>query len=265
VVQRLLEFPAFALVSDLGLKQLPTFILASAFGFLYWFLPNTRVRPFAALVGGVVAAVVVNAVLGLYVGASVGVARANALYGGFAQVPLFFVWIYVFWAIVLFGAEIAFAYQNLDLYAREVRGDKAGAAEREAIGLRITLEIGRAFRHAGEPWSAAELADALRVPVRTVRDVLVPLQQARIVSRVEEEHKQDAFQLGQSADRILVTDVLGALRGVREPLAGDEGVTIAVEAMLAELHEGEVKAAAGRTLGDLLDQVPGGHGDPRGC
>jgi membrane protein len=238
-------------------------MLVAAFCFLYWFLPNTRVRPFAALVGGIVAAVVVNAALGLYVGASVGVARANALYGGFAQVPLFFVWIYFFWAIVLFGAEIAFAYQHVELYAREVRGEKAGPAEREAIGLRIALEIGRAFRYAGEPWSAAELADALRVPVRTVRDVLVPLQQARIVSRVEEEHKQDAFQLGQSADRILVTDVLGSLRGVREPLAGDQAVTTTVEAVLAELQEGEVKAAAGRTLGELLDQLPGGHGDPR--
>ena len=129
--------------------------------------------------------------------------------------------------------------------------------------MRIALEIARAFRYAGEPWSAAELADALRVPVRTVRDVLVPLQQARIVSRVEEEHKQDAFQLGRSADHIRVTDVLGALRGVREPLAGDEAVTAAVEALLAELQEGEVKAAAGRTLGELLDQLPDGHGDPR--
>ena len=75
-------------------------------------------------------------------------------------------------------------------------------AEREACAIRLVVEIGRAFRYAGEPWSAAELAGALRVPVRTVRDVLVPLQQARIVSRVEEEHKQDAFQLGQSADRL---------------------------------------------------------------
>jgi len=261
VVQKLLEVPVFATFYDLGLSQFPNFVLSLAFAFLYWFMPNTSVRPFAALVGGVVAALAVNGALGLYVGASVGVSRANALYGGFAQLPLFFLYTYVFWAIVLFGAEIAFAYQNLELYAREVRGERAGPAEREAIGLRMVLAIGQAFRHGADPWSAPELADSLRVPVRTVRDVLVPLQQARIVSRVEENDKSDAFQLGRPADRILVTDVLSSLRGSREPVAGDLEATAAVEELLAELREGEAKAASGRTVRDLLDGVTS-H-DPR--
>ena len=121
IVQRLLEYQALELLFDLGLRHLPTFVLAGAFGFLYWFMPNTSVRPVAALLGGVFAALVVNSALGLYVGLSVGVTRANALYGTFAQLPLFFVWVYVFWAIVLFGAEIAVGYQNLELYVREVR------------------------------------------------------------------------------------------------------------------------------------------------
>jgi membrane protein len=253
VVQKLLEFPGFELLYHLGLNQLPTVVLAGAFCFLYWFMPNTTVRPAAAVLGGVVSAVAVNAALGLYVGASVGVARANALYGGFAQVPLFFLYTYLFWAIVLFGAEVAFAYQNLELYAREVRGERAGPAEREAIGLRIVLEIGRAFRDVAEPWTAASLADAMRVPVRTVRDVLVPLQAARIVAPVEHVERSDAFQLGRPAERIQVTDVLAALRGSREPVAGDARVSAAVEGVLAELSEGQAKAAAGRTLADLLE------------
>jgi membrane protein len=262
IVQKLLHLPLFELFYDLGLRHLPTAVLAGAFAFLYWFLPNTRVRPVAALLGGVVAAVAVNAALGLYVGLSVGAARADALYGGFAQLPLFFVWVYFFWAIVLFGAEIAFAYQNLELYAREVRGERPGPAEREAIGLRIALEIGRAFRDASEPWTAATLADALRVPVRTVRDVLVPLQQARVVSPVELPERSDAFSLGRPAERIPVTDVLAALRGPREPLAGDAPVTGAVEELLAELREGEAKAAAGQTLADLLERVPAPAREP---
>lgn len=266
VIQKLLEFPAFEMLYDLGLSQLPTLVLSGAFAFLYWFMPNTTVRPFAALLGGVFSAVVVNAALGLYVGASIGVARASALYGGFAQVPLFFVWIYVFWAIALLGAEIAFAYQNLELYAREVRGERAGPAERDAIGLRLTLEIGRAFRDSADPWTAAELADTLHVPVRTVRDVLVALQQVRIVSPVEETQKADAFQLGRPAERIQVTDVLAALRGPREPVSGDAAVTTATETLLAELQEGEAKAAAGQTLADVLGRIaaddPRRDGDP---
>ncbi|MDJ0851869.1 MAG: YhjD/YihY/BrkB family envelope integrity protein [Myxococcota bacterium] len=256
IVQRLLEIQAFQVLYDIGLQQLPTLVLAGAFTFLYWFMPNTTVRPFAAILGGLFSALTVNAVLGVYVGASVGLARANALYGGFAQLPLFFVWTYFFWAIVLLGAEIAFAYQNLELYRREVRGEKAGPAEREAIGLRIVLEIGRAFRDASVPWSADALSDALRVPVRTVRDVLGALGQARIVASVDDPREHEGFLLGRPAEGILVTDVLRALRGGREPVAGDAEITKAAEAVLAELQEGEAKAAAGRSLAEVLEHIP---------
>jgi membrane protein len=255
IVQRLLEFPVFGLMYDMGLSQLPTIMLAGAFAFLYWFMPNTTVRPFAAMLGGLVTAVGVNAGLGLYMGFSVGAARANVLYGTFAQLPLFFVWVYFFWAIVLFGAEIAFAYQNLPLYRREVRGRKAGPAAREAIGLRIALEVARAFRDRREPWSANELADALRVPVRTVRDVLIPLDESGVVVRLDDAEKEDGHQLGRPAEGIAVTDVLAALRGVREAIDGDAEVSAAVEALLAELDEGEAKGAAGQTLADLLARI----------
>lgn len=257
VIQKLLEYPVFELAYDLGLRQLPTVVLAGGFSFLYWFLPNTSVRPFAAILAGIVAAVAVNAALALYVGFSVGVARADALYGGFAQLPLFFVWTYVFWAVVLFGAEIAFAYQNLGLYVREVRGEAAGPAEREAIGLRIALEIARSFRDGQSPWTEDGLSDGLRVPVRTVRDVLVPLQRSRIVSGVEEvDGKGSGWQLGRPAEAIQVVDVLAALRGAREPVAGDADVTGAVESILSTLRAGEIKAAAGQSLADLLVRIP---------
>lgn len=256
VIEKLTQVPGFEAAFDLGLSQVPTLVLAGAFSFLYWFLPNTNVRAFSALLGGAVSALIVNAALAAYVGLSVGFARADALYGAFAQFPLFFVWIYVFWAIVLFGAEIAFAYQNLDLYVREVRGDRAGPAEREAIGLRIALEIARSFRDSSVPWTDDALSEAMRVPVRTVRDVLVPLEEARIVTAIVVEEREGGWQLGRPAAAIQATDVLEALRGEREPVAGDADVTRAVESLLSELAEGERKAADGATLEHLLARVP---------
>jgi membrane protein len=256
IVQRLMEYRVFELIYDAGLQQAPKVMMALAFGFLFWFLPNTTVRPFAALLGGVVSALLVDLGMSVYVGMSVGATRANALYGIFAQIPLAFVWIYLFSAIVLFGAEIAFAYQNLPLYRREVRAERAGPAEREAIGLRIAVEIGRSFRDGRPPWTEDELSDALQVPVRTVRSVLVPLQVARVVSPVDGSERDGGWQLGRPADRIQVVDVLGALRGSREAAAGDPQVRQAVDAVLAELAEWQSKAAAGLTLAQLLDGVP---------
>jgi membrane protein len=203
-----------------------------------------------------VAGFLVMAAQNVYVGFQVGAARANTLFGSFAALPLLFVWIYFLWAIVLFGAEVAFAYQNLDLYRRQVRGRKAGPAEREAIGLCIALEVARAFRDARKPWNADALAEALKVPVRTVRDVLRHLDAAGIVAERGGDDREDVFQLGRPAEAIPVTDVIGCLRGSREPMRADAAIAQPVESLLAALSEGEAKSAAGQTLADLLGEVP---------
>ncbi|MCH8131151.1 MAG: YihY/virulence factor BrkB family protein [Myxococcales bacterium] len=256
LVQKLLEYPVFEIAYSLGLKQLPTLVLAGAFTFLFWFLPNTPVRAFAAFLGGAVTAVAVNGALGLYVSMSVGAARANALYGGFAQLPLFFVWIYFFWAIVLFGAEVAFAYQNLELYRREVRGRNPDPAERESIGLRIVIEVARAFRDGAAPWTADRLAETMHVPVRAVRDVIQNLRDQRILVALGEAEPEDGYQLGRPAERIDIPMILAAVRGVREPTAGDPRVREVVDRILAAMGEGEAKAAQGQSLADVLAGMP---------
>jgi membrane protein len=256
LVQRLIELPAFALLYDLGLRQMPMVVMALAFAFLYWFLPNTLVRPSAALLGGAVAAVLVTAAQSVYLGASIGVARANAFFGSVAFVPLLFVWIYFFWAIVLFGAEVAFAYQNLRIYRREVRGRIPESAEREAIAMRIALEVARAFRDAAPPWSDEELSEALRVSVRAVRDVLARLRSAGIVRSVGAADKEDGVQLGRPAERIAVADVLAALRGERDAPRGEQPLAHSVDQLLAEIDEAEAKGAGAQTLAELLAGIP---------
>jgi membrane protein len=255
-LQRLLEIPGFATLYDIGLAQLPLVMLSLVLAFLYWFLPNTRVHPVSALIGGVPAAFLTLSAQRLYVAWGVGGARADLFFGSFAALALLFVWIYVFWAIVLFGAELAFAHQNLHLYRREVRGDPAGPAEREAIGLRIALEVGRRFRDRAPALDAGALADALHAPVRTVRDVVGRLCAAGILSLRASDAKHEDLQLGCPAESIQLVDVLTALRGTREPAGGGAAVAGVVEEVLSELEESAVKGAAGRTLADLLEAIP---------
>jgi membrane protein len=256
LVRRLLDVPAFALAWELGIRHAPALVLAVGFAFLYGFLPNTQVRPVSAALGGLVAGVLVNLAQGAYWSFSVGAARASALYGTFAQLPLLFVWIYLFWAIVLFGAEIAFAHQNLGLYRREVQGTPAGPAEREAVGLRIACEVARAFRDAAPPWTADTLSEALRVPVRTVRGVLAELEAAGVVAAIDAPERPGGWQLGRPAERILVGDVLAALRGPREPGGGERAIASGVRAILGELADAEAKGAGSRSLAEVLEAIP---------
>jgi membrane protein len=254
--ERLLRIALFERLYHVGLTQLPTLILSAAFAFLYAFLPNTRVRWSSATIGGVVAGVLTVAAQRAYLDLSVGVTRANLFFGSFAALPLLFAWIYVLWAVVLFGAEIAFAHQNLAQYRREVRGAPAGPAEREAIGLRVALEVARRFRDGAEPLDAGALSDALDVPVRTVREVADRLRAANILLLQVREGSDEALQLGRPAERISVQELLAALRGGRERSGGDAHLAELVDNVLRELEAGASQAARNRSLADLLEGLP---------
>lgn len=249
-VERLLEVPGLDVLLEIGLGTAPLLLLWGAFTFLFWFLPNTTVRPLPALTGGLLAAVLFTLLQAAYVGFQVGAARANALFGSFAALPILLVWIYLSWAIVLLGAELAFAIQNRASFRQAREGEEPAPAEREAIGLVVATRIARGFRAGEGGCTAEELADALDVPVRTVRSVLQAFEEAGLVAP-RGDPQLDGFQLGRAAEAITAGDVLAALRGseegARRRFAGDPSLEALSRDLDAELrpilHE--------RTLADL--------------
>lgn len=83
------------------------------FTFIYAFIPNTRVRPGAALAGGIVAAITWNGI-GLAFGSLIATStQYTAIYSAFASLVLFMVWLQVAWMIVLLGASVSHAWQNV--------------------------------------------------------------------------------------------------------------------------------------------------------
>lgn len=94
------------------LKLLPFLIVILTLTVMYRFFPNVRVEPYAAFAGALFAGFFWFAVQRLYIVMQVGVANYNAIYGSFATVPLFLIWIYVGWVFILLGATLAYAVQN---------------------------------------------------------------------------------------------------------------------------------------------------------
>jgi membrane protein len=223
--------------------------------FLYWFLPNTEVRLRAALLGGAVGGVLFSVAQRLYVGLNVGVARYDAIFAGFAWFPLLMAWIYLEWAITLLGAQVAYAYQTLPLYRREVRGTPAGPAARESIALAAALAIAAVFRRGEPPWDEEALSEHLDVPLRTVRDVIAQLEKAGVLSPVADPIRSGVWQLARPADRVRVFDVMEALRGPRQTPLGVRELAVQVEGVFAELDAHE-RESAGRTLEELLEEQP---------
>jgi membrane protein len=249
-----LENPRFEAAYHTGLRQLPVVLYVAGLSFVYWFLPNTRVRPLSALLGGIAAGLLFSVAQYSYIALSIGSARSNAVFGVFAGVVLFLVWIYFSWAIVLFGAEIAYAHQTLPLYRREVRGEPPSPAAREALGLAIAVQCARAFRDGAPPWTADGLSETLDVPVRTVRSLLEQLEHAGIVSRCGEE-QSGAVQPARTLESIRVADLLAALRGSRAVALAAPEVARAVADVLADVDRAAASAAEGRNLRDLVEAL----------
>lgn len=255
VVTRLLEVPLLDRLFKVGLHQAPTLLFWGAFTFLYWFLPNTTVRPLPALAGGGLAALGFSALQAGYVAFQVGVARSNALFGSFAALPVLLVWIFFSWVIVLLGAELAFALQNFATFRQARVGEEPSPAEREAVGLALATRMARAFRAGTGGLTAEELATDLDVPVRTIRSLLDDFERAGLVAPRGDD-KLDGFQLGRAAESIGVTELLTALRGPADAALR----RVASDPPLCELFselDGELgRLLRERTLADLAAAPP---------
>ena len=182
------------------------------FAFVYIFMPNTKVRPKSALIGGIVAGTLYQVMQWVYVTAQVGVAKYNAVYGSFAALPLFLVWLQLSWLVVLFGAELSFASQNVETYELEPDCQNASHALKRLVALRITQMLVQRFSAGEEPVTAAVLAHELGVPIRLANEVLHELVEARVLSETRANGSKDlAYQPARAVDGLTIAAVLEAL------------------------------------------------------
>jgi len=163
-------------------KTLPVAILIITFSLLYQFLPNTKVGYLPALAGGIFGGLTWFWVQILYVKMQIGVARYNAIYGSFATLPLFFLWIYVAWIVFLLGAEVAFAMQAWRQY--QWQGLALTPAARLAMAFDI-MEAALEDYKTRKVTDRKSLAQLLNQPEKTVKVILADLENGGLLRRVE--------------------------------------------------------------------------------
>lgn len=257
MVARLLENPTFARVYGLGLSQVPLLVLFLGFTFLYWFFPNTKVQVRSAALGGLVAAVLFSASRAIYVDFQVGAATYQAVFGAMSAVPLILAWLYVCWAVVLLGAEVAFATQNLPYARREMRSGEATPAMREAIAVELAVEIVRNFRHQQAPPTAEELADRLDEPVRLIRQLVDSLERADLVRGVlSRDDEEIAFVPARPIRELTMGAVLRAIRGEWKSESGCPTIRSTPVAETLDRLEGAWSELADQTSLEMLARTP---------
>lgn len=182
------------------------------FTLVYVFMPNTRVRFRSGLLAGVIAGTLYQVGQHAYVRFQIGTAKYNAIYGTFAALPLFLIWLQVSWLIVLFGAQLSFAHQNVDTYEFEPDCLEVSHYLKKLLALRIVHLLVQDFRNAATPRTAEDICHVLAMPIRLVNELLYELVEAGIVSEMNAPSGRAAsYQPGRAIALLTVKAVIDAL------------------------------------------------------
>ena len=235
---------------------LPVLVLWLAFAFVYQMLPNTKVKFSAALVGGAVAGTLwhLNNVFGfLFVSR---VVTNMDFYGGLGLLPVFMIGLYFSWVILLFGAQIAYAYQNRAAYLQDRLADNVNQRGREFVALRLMTGLGQRFQNGQPPATVHQLSLELGIPSRLTQSVLRTLTTTRLVTEVA--GAEAAFVPARPLDAINAHDILLAMRtgtGQELPLR-DEPALAGIYGEFARIEQAERTAASSISMLALINRPP---------
>lgn len=166
-------------LQTLVLKLVPVFFIALTLYVIYLFFPNTRVRTLPAMAGALLAAILWFGIQNIYISLQIGVSRYNAIYGSFATLPLFLIWVYFIWIFILFGAQFAFACQNLNNY--RIISATGTPAQKLNGAFAIIAEVYKGFEHESAPSLATLEAQLSEYPADLLRATVSQLLKAGLL------------------------------------------------------------------------------------
>jgi membrane protein len=223
-------------------RLLPFAIVAVVFTFMYALIPNTRVEPRAALIGGVTGGIIWALVGQVFTAVLLYSSQMMVVYTGFAIVLTTLIWVYLSWLILLIGAELAFYVQFPQYLPHGHVSVELDGSARERLGLSIMYLIGRDY-HAGlTNWSALRLAAELDIPGAGLAPVLTALEQSGLIVATEKE----SFVPGRDPEAIKLSAVIDAMRSPHRGRSVLTGCAVAPAAALV----GEVDSAMRKGLGE---------------
>jgi membrane protein len=194
-------------------KLVSIFIAGALFSFLFIILPNTKVHIRPACVAGLVTAIFFVAFQWLYVWIQSMMTSYNAIYGSFAALPLFLVWVKVSWQIFLLGGELSFAVQNMQVFDEEHATRHVSYTSRRAVMLAIMYEICNAFRSGRGGLNTIELNHRLNLPPHLMHRMLLTLCEAGLLHEIEgyDDREEKFFAPARDISTLRIYDILEAV------------------------------------------------------
>jgi membrane protein len=236
------------------LRLLPLVMVWVLFTFLYIFMPNTKVKLRFGAAAGFISAVLFQFFQSVYIDSQVWIAKYNAIYGSFAALPLFLIWLQLSWLIVLLGAELSFVEQNVERYEFERAYQKVSFSLKKLLSLRIAHMLVDNFSRSADPLDEVYIARSLKIPVRLAREILSELRAAGVVVQVAlEDESIVAYQPARNPEGITVQDVIDALetQGTDDIPVSESEELKTLSACLKSFHELIARSPSNVRLQDI--------------
>jgi membrane protein len=200
VANRMHDFIMLSSAVRLLIDFIPYVLMSCLFVALYVFMPNTRVRVSSAIVPGILAGIAMQGLQFVYINSQIFLSSYNAIYGSFAALPLFMLWMQISWTICLFGAELCYTNQNLDYYDYDANAGEISHRYRILLCGMLMGRICRRFAEGGRPYSVMELREATAVPIRFVTDLLYELIDAHMLVELTSDEKGEESRFMPAED-----------------------------------------------------------------
>lgn len=197
------QMPDFMMLGSavrLLLDLSPYVLMSLTFIALYIFMPNTRVKPMSALVPGICAGIAMQGLQFVYIHSQIFLSSYNAIYGSFAALPLFMLWLQISWTICLFGAELCYTNQNLDYYDYDTNAGEISHRYRILLCALLASRICRRFADGGKPYTALELRELTTIPIRIVNELLFQMIDAGLLIEITNDEKSETSRFMPAED-----------------------------------------------------------------
>jgi len=254
ITQKIALLGALSTVVSFILKFLPYSIMWALFTFIYIFMPNTKVNFKSGLFAGIIAGTIYQTVQWLYVALQVGVAQYNAIYGSFAALPLFLVWMQLSWLIVLAGAELSYAHQHSDMLEFEPDIERVSPSFKKLLTLRVVSLLAKNFSQGLKSLSMSDISHATDIPKKLIQQILNDLTECGIIIDTSNKQEQEVgYQPALDTDHLTINYVLDVMEkcGIPdipvEPAPELETLAGSLKTFRDELE----KSAANRILRDI--------------
>lgn len=193
------------------LSYSPLLLMIGLLSLTFIFMPNHKISYRAGLIAGIFSGLLYHWVQSLYISLQIGVSSYNAVYGSFAAVPLFVVWIQTGWMIVLFGCEITFFIQNYAIHRYYHKFSSISFALKKILALQVTHLVIKNFSAQKKPLTAEKIAQQLQISIPLVHPLLSLLQTSQILIELKTEEDDEVYLPAVDINVLSVAYVINAL------------------------------------------------------